>query len=324
MGIEWGLNPSNKQNKLLELRAKIKRAEDNENEQEVLILEAELRALEKGEVFSREDFISEQIIKEKNQEKLINRKHNILRNMQQIPSHRIWSHDGIAGIEDFRYSYEKTFYHLLDKLKVNDFQELVNKKSDQLHRKVKVLDLFGGAYFIGDLSKVSKITGVRLHDVDDELLQDPKNYQFDEYLRGIINSSNRNIITGNLYEGKTWKAIKEQNNTSINKGFDLIVCRPEGPFRNARRDTHSIKGVSDTGTSREEIFVSLLERTLNLLSNEEGMLFVQTPDLKTNPQIAQKFWEDYIKSKNTEGYKFIFDTNRKTPDESFVVIRNKI
>jgi hypothetical protein len=327
MKLEGNLNTEN-QSKLAELREKIRRAEANDNEDQVLLLEAELKALEKGEVFDREEYVASQIAKKKKEESLKFRKHNVLRNMQSLNSqdeyYDIWEYDGIRGLENPRLSYEHTFEFFLDKFNIESFQGLVDNRSKELNKKLKILDLFGGAYFIDDFKNVSQITGVRLSNPDEEFLSIVEgDYNSEQYLRSLVENDKRNLIIGNLYSTKTWREIEKDNTSRGGGGFDLVVCRPEGPFVNAINKDISIKGVSDTGFSREEIFVSLLERALNLLSNDGGMLFTQTPDLETKQGVVKKFWEDYVKRKSLEGYEFIFDTDNNMPNKSFVVIKNK-
>lgn len=324
MAIE-SISNNNKQNKISELRAAITRAEERGNEEKVLLLEAQLRAAEKGEKFDMDEFIV------KSNSKKERPKHHVLKDMQGLTdelSNTIpedyWTWDGIQ--RENLYSYENTFENFLYRLGVKTFQELVDKKAIDLHKEVKVLDLFGGAYFLDDLKNVSKIVGVRLKNIDESVTEFTKQYLKDSTdlikLKEIIHNPKRFIIEGDLYKTKTWAEIKKNEVQRDGSGFDVMVCRPEGPFGNSRLP--NIKHIKDEGTAKEEIFVSLLEKAMNMLSTEKGILFVQGPDLNTDDKILDTFWKNYVLKKQKEGYEFIFEKNNLTNySKDFLVIRNK-
>jgi len=235
-------------------------------------------------------------------------------------------------------SYEYTFQSILSQIGVEDFQELAELRASQLKREIQVLDLFGGAYFLSDLQHVSKIVGVRLGNIDRELVVKEKlkaeipqilrslfgvtekeTQDRSEILDDLVNNKKRLIIEGSLYQGKIWNKLFAENK---NIGFDIIVCRPEGPF--GHTDEKNIKDVPDNGLSREKIFVVLLERTLRLMSEDGGLLFTQIPELKTPTKDWDEFWENYIPKKQNEGYEFLFGQGRKTPTrDAFAVRRNQ-
>jgi hypothetical protein len=324
---------NNKQNKIAVLRAAILRAEKREDHEEVVLLEAQLKALEQDKEFKEDDFLIERAKKNSGARK----KHHVLKDLQGLSSFAeaveddSWYFDGVKHRINEHFSYEKTFQKILDQLGVKSFQEFVGKKSRELKRDIKVLDLFGGAYFLVDLAHVSKIVGVRLKDIDrvlyqkfefmlDELEELPQPLR-EEY--NLLVNPKRVVVEGDLYEGATWRKLREQ---SLHTGaaFDLIVCRPEGPFGEAHLSPN-VNKVVDGGLAKEEIFVSLLNRTLELLSTEGGMLFTQIPKLKANPEIFRIFWEKYVKQKQAQGYSFLFSNNRPSQtDTIFGVRRNKI
>lgn len=285
--------------KIIKLRERISQAEINDDNDEVTLLEAELRATERGEEFDRESFI-EQKAKSRRRPK-----HKVLRDMQGLSGavkDEEWSYDGIHLEKE--KSYEETFNQLLSQFGAENFSDFVEQKAIKLGRSIRVLDLFGGAYFLEDLDNVSKIVGVRIKNMDNAFLEQ-KYGQVKNRFSYLVNNPKRKIIEGDLYKGKTWRSIRDDNSSnSGGEGFDLIVCRPEGPFRNT--NLQNIESISDDGVAREEIFVSLLERSLEILSGEDGTLFTQTPNLITDDSISSVFWSSYISKKEEEGYKFIF------------------
>ncbi|MFA6353556.1 MAG: hypothetical protein WCW93_01335 [Candidatus Paceibacterota bacterium] len=317
------------------LRAALLKAEAKGDEEAVLALEAELRALEKGEVFNREQFLLERAEVEKSKQPITkNNKHNILKEMQDLSkSDKIeadsWTYDGIHEYDPGKYSkdksYENTFRGILDKMHCVSFTELVKNKSLELGRKIEVMDLFGGAYFLSDLENVSRIIGVRTRNIDEILLQDLKeskllnlekilpeefkglDIRINDYIKKVselMNDKKRLIIEGNLYKGKTWKKLTKYSKLGENHGFDLIVCRPQGVF-NGISSAKNITNIDNKEFHKEEIFLSLLERTLKLLSPDGGVFFTQLPNFDTKDDILNNFMYEYIKKKEKEGYEFL-------------------
>ncbi len=235
--------------------------------------------------------------------------------MQGIPNYDgRWTWEGFAGVYDPERSYEYTFRAILSQIGAESFQELANQRALELDRNIKVLDLFGGAYFLSNLKSISRIVGVRLTNIDDNIRDQ---HRGDGDLLEIIDSPKRFILEGNLYKKDTWKKLTTEGEGS----FDLIICRPEGPFQNT--GFKNIEDIEDGGLQREKIFISLLERTLNLLSLEGGMLFSQIPTLNTNRDITEKFWSEFILKKKKDGYEFFFGKGRSKPLGTFAAKRNE-
>ena len=323
--------PKSKEAQIAELRAAISRAEKSEDEERVLLLEAQLRTLEKGEEFSQEKFSEERKKALKEEEKKIkikNRKSRVLRDMQSIPimPKDSWLWDGIEGGSGAPYEY--TFSHVLNYFGFESFQQMVDQKAFDLHRELQVMDLFGGAYFLEDLENVSKIIGVRLRNVDKDLLK--KEYtSFSFYppsavkqkLQKLITDERRTILEGNLYKNATWEKIAQE---AGDEGFDLIVCRPEGPFGHSQFPEEDIRGVKAPGSVKGEIFVYFLERVLKLLSIQGGILFTQIPVIGIDKADMNSFWEGYITRKQQEGFEFVFGPEGiKNSQRVLVVTRNR-
>jgi hypothetical protein len=137
-----------------------------------------------------------------------------------------------------------------------------------------------------------------------------------EKMRRITESPKRFLLEGNLYESKAWRELETDK-------FDVIVCRPEGPFGNS--DSKNVKDVPDGNFGKEKIFISLLNKSLGLLSEDGGILFTQIPFLNTDQETYDNFWKDYIKRKEQKGYKFFFGIGRSVPTrEYFAVQRLKV
>src|SRR3989344_6008503 len=308
-----------KDRKIKELRQAIARAEEQEDEEAVLILEAELRAVEQGQTFDKRSFLASRSTAK------VKTKRGVLRDMKEgSPSveNDQWFIDGILH-EGIISTYEKTFRNFLDQLGVKTFSELARRKSIELGRGIRVVDLFGGAYFLTDLDNVFKIVGVRLKNTDQAFLNNYLGAQrkvepgTDERkiidgmlkkLRILTGNKKRKIIEGDLLSGRTWRTIKSEFSDERNPGADLVICRPAALFWIPSKGRNAMvqREEQEKGTVREEVFITLFERALKLLSQENGLLFTEIPELRTNSETEAKFWEKYVTQKREEGYKFSF------------------
>lgn len=321
---------NDKKNRISELRTAIKRAEKRNDNDEVIILEAELKAIEQDQKFNKDEFLLA-MARDRSRSK-----RHVLRDMHDlagfIPRSDKWNWDGMTQME-YIYSYERTFEPILSQLGIKNFQELANKKALELKKNIQVLDLFGGAYFLSDLRHVSRIIGVRLKNID-ELLLDNMESDFKEnksesvfektqiILSNLINNPKRIIIEGDLYKRKTWTKLKKDNAEHGGDGFDVVICRPEGPFRNS--NVPNIENVKDEGIAREEIFAALLQRGLDILSKDGGILFTQIPNLRTNNEILNIFWKRYVLEKQKEGYEFFFGAGESTPKAGVFAVKKNL
>jgi hypothetical protein len=186
------------------------------------------------------------------------------------------------------------------------------------------LDLFGGAYFLTDLTDVSEIIGVRLEDIDEQLIEqieksiaESGNYTDtiirDSIIRkaskvmSLIRDPKRKVILGNLYDSKTWKILDAEKK----EGFHLIVCRPQGPFTDKL-------GVYDPHQNIAKIFSALLQRSMKLLA-PNGIAFIQFPYIQTYRKELNDFWKNFV-DKNKD-FEFTFDSNDHTLASSCAIKR---
>jgi len=190
---------------------------------------------------------------------------------------------GWWGFDSFKYqegegerrSYNDHFWEELQIIfKVNSFEELVKKISKERGRPINVLDLFGGAYFLNDLSHVENLIGFRKEDIEEDLLKDQNNT---DRLNALKSSDKHLVVTGDLFDLSDWRRLP----ASIN--YDLIVCRPEGPFRN--RIVNPREGAELNFKPRFEddtkssAFLMLLKKALKRLE-KGGVLVLQLPALE--------------------------------------------
>jgi hypothetical protein len=247
-----------------------------------------------------------------------------MQKLKGIGEEDIWAYDGMHATDN----YDVEFAPLVRSLGYRNINELVGVRAAELDRSLNILDLFGGAYFLENLDQVSKIIGVRLKNIDaslntKEALQAWRSLHKEQELTELIQNPKREILEGNLYESKTWRALKERMSADIS-GFDLIVCRPQGPFGHfASPKTETIVNVKEDGTNaREQIFAMLLDRVLPLLSSEEGVLLTQTPAIDTDPKLVGQFWSEYERKKNQEGFEFVFETKTPRAGDTVAVVRH--
>lgn len=234
------------------------------------------------------------------------RKTEILKQMQSLQGERpndIWNWDGLYEPWNHERSYDYAFAGLLKETGFANFDDLVERRAAELGRPLVALDLFGGAYFLKKLDHIAHMVGVRLRNMDEAYVEDGPEVE------ELATNPRREIIEGNLYTGETWRRIDERNTVFGAAGFDLITCRPQGPFGHTSVKSPGVHLVAreQDAYHQEEIFISLLNRTLALLSPEGGLLYLQTPNLGTPEELTRDFWERLVVEKKDQGYTFFFE-----------------
>lgn len=197
-----------------------------------------------------------------------------------------WATDGVENPPHTGQSYEDSFAPFLYELGANTFSDYLSERK-ALGKNTHVLDLFGGGYFLQDLDSVDSITGVRLEDIDErieqELLTDVQSLDLStrqfyqdqlSFFQTLKRFDRREVIEGNLFRFKTW----DQINTSMrNRGipaFDMIVCRPVGPFM--PRDYFDVNG--EDNRTLKITYLRLLRNAYNLLGSNDGILMSEIPE----------------------------------------------
>lgn len=170
-------------------------------------------------------------------------------------------------VDGLNSDYEEIFRDLLED---TDFPSLLSHM-----RSKNVLDLFGGGYFLGN-SSFDSMTGVRLANLDYTLLEKLKTQAIPdriikiETLEHLMNNSNRVILNTNIWDDTAWELIRTRvKNLGIN-GFDLIACRPEGPFRWYRFNTRY------SNLDKCAVYTRLFLNMTSLLG-PNGQLYTQFP-----------------------------------------------
>ncbi len=112
------------------LRLRIGKAEQRSDDQEVRLLEAEIRATEAGKLFDREEFLREE------EKKKQRSKSDVLREMQGLNGSGekdIWNYDGMYS-EHSEAGYDEAFLTLLHKLNYESIARLVHERAGELKR----------------------------------------------------------------------------------------------------------------------------------------------------------------------------------------------
>ncbi len=194
----------------------------------------------------------------------------------------LWGVDGIHDSDD-THPYEKTFAPFLGN---QTFETLIKQEKEQ-GKPTNVLDLFGGGYFIKDTSSTDNVVGFRLVDMDNWLLtqvkrvitkeQDPlkrqKLVKKERYYTSLNEDKKREVVEANIYDGKSWKKLRECMGRRQIMSFNLIVCRPKGAFE--ERNTTVSRYSKD---SHKTVFVQMLKNAYDLLASG-GMLFSEIPEM---------------------------------------------
>jgi hypothetical protein len=197
----------------------------------------------------------------------------------RLPPDANWTLDGMKTLLPGN-TYEKTFETLLhDKSLTNILEQRPNTQRN-------ILDLYSAGY-IDIYDTARQVVAVRLTNIDHHIETTQFDYRFHEHtkatMRRILHAENRTVLEGNLLTSCTWRAIEKIMDNLTIPSFDLILCRPSGPF-----ETSFLRRPNDHYFSKPKpylpIYLSLLNRAYRLLSPHNGILLTQIPEI---PQIKE-------------------------------------
>lgn len=158
-----------------------------------------------------------------------------------------------------------------------------------------VLEAFGGAYCIIDLSAVENIVGIRLQQVDNVYLEQLHKQEDSSswlaakipILESLMANPKREVVEGNLYRRSAIRALDRVMERRDIDAFGLVVCRPQGAFdhRNVWPHVFDFQERSDLFGP---IFLPLLDRLYRRLSSNDGELFTQVPQVPKFEDATEK------------------------------------
>lgn len=154
--------------------------------------------------------------------------------------------------------YESSFEHILSRrLYVTSFIELIEQRSKELQKPLRVLDLMGPSASF--LEKISLCLGFGFG-LNVTLIKDEGSEPEDSFSRSRVET-----VYGDIFVGATWEKIRKK---AGKEPFDLIVCRPSGAFTTTQAAFDMLLGLQ------------VLPRTYGLLSSRGGILLSQTPSVR--------------------------------------------
>jgi len=156
--------------------------------------------------------------------------------------------------------YDTYFKPLLESISANSFQDLLRSRTKVLGRKQRILDLFA--------PPSSFLEYQYLYDSQHNTMEDGIAVTLMDTRRTVMlpeTSGTVDLVVGDLLRGTVWESLRGKQD----KKYDLIVCRPQSPFRDR----------SDDGL----IYFPLLKKAWDVLSEETGMMFVQLPRIYARP-----------------------------------------
>lgn len=218
--------------------------------------------------------------------------------------------DGLRSLPGEQDSYEDTFRELLSQDNAETFEQLMLLRKAE-GKSTQVLDLFGGGYFIQDLTVLDGIVAARLENIDQSLTayfreaaEGTRTPNFKtryedmvQFLSRLQNWPGRKVVTGNLYSTPTWEEISAVKNQKGIDGFDLVTCRPYGAFGAAAilQDKDFLYG---NAAHYLPEFFRLFNRAYQVTTNRDGRIFTEVPGFLTTTHEYQQFEK---KLKATEG-----------------------
>jgi hypothetical protein len=115
-----------------------------------------------------------------------------------------------------------------------------------------------------------------------------------------LDREKRSTIETDIYHPSSIRKVKNHMKVKEISSFDLIVCKPAGPFAALKRNAINLPGL-------QSLFTNLLNKYYELLSNQEGMMFLQLPvGIFKSEEV--KSW---VENNKNESLKIEFDEEKK-------------
>lgn len=206
----------------------------------------------------------------------------------------LWKYDGKYGVDSL--SYEESFKYLFNPEEgFQDFNQWAQQRRF-VGRSAHIMDLMGRGDFMEDYDSMLGIALTEFRSQEERAAQ-----------------KNKKIIVGNLYQGKIWGKIKKYLTERNFSGFDLIVCRPLGPF------VHKAGFECKFRQEYLEIYFKLLQRAYNLLSPDNGIILTELPEFKGRQELDKAFCSVWMEKLECAGVKVKFDCREQ--DRGSICIR---
>lgn len=194
-----------------------------------------------------------------------------------------WEFDGPHAYPEHWMSYNHEMREGLAKLGCKTFDELVIKLYEKLGYKPNVIDFMGGAYFLTSPENTNTLTGIRVHDKDDDFAEayQDNTSNTTTLFNKIVKTEVRQVLEADILSNEGWKIIRASNVPLA----DLLVCRPVGPF--------DIKNSVNSRYDEQEKYIgmysSLFFRMLELVNKKNGIIFTGLPDFFTDQNVEEFF-----------------------------------
>jgi hypothetical protein len=214
-----------------------------------------------------------------------------------------WDFDGVSPDPEGWTSYSYEMIDGLSEFGCKTFDQLVDRLGNYLGRNPNVIDLMGGAYFLNFPEKTNTLTGIRIHNKDEDFIEAATDTSRVEtkLIDKITKAQNRVIVEADILSSAGWKKIKEQNLEPA----DLLVCRPVGPFDNKRASVSRF----DNPETYSGLYTSLFYRMTALVNKEDGVIFTEIPDIFEDADIKSFFDEVEVRERCKVSLFTVLDEN---------------
>jgi hypothetical protein len=154
----------------------------------------------------------------------------------------------------------------------------------------------GGAYFLkpNDYSRVDSTTGVRLGNPESAYIQKlkaiiqqiGKNGKTDtqmmrktfQWIKQLNSEKKRAVVYGSTYDKETWQDLSLSMRRRRIPSFDLVICRPEGPFFESFI-TDDVPLTDRQKLKYAAVFDKVFREVLERVNQQHGLLFFQIPEI---------------------------------------------
>ncbi|MDC0449187.1 hypothetical protein OAL67_01105 [bacterium] len=183
-----------------------------------------------------------------------------------------WTTDGYTPTRNEK-SYDSSFAEVLKSGGYRSIAQFLERRKEK-GLSTHCLDLMGSAIYPRAAGHIDSAIGVRIKNSDEYLkgqaLLNYPNSVGD--INEVFGHNNRHIVEGNVFSRRTVRSIERTMKEMGISGFDLITCRPDGPFRKHTTE----KTIAEDEDSIAAYYAVQLQRYATLL-NEGGVMLIQVP-----------------------------------------------
>ncbi len=191
------------------------------------------------------------------------------------------AYDAHARLLNAAYTYDVTFDSVLSPQ--NSIRSYVQEIFSQID-PITVLDLFGSGKFATKWKLPVNVLGLRSKDI---------RTQSEKHDIGGVSWQVHECNIFDCYQGKRRKQLKKEIEAYLSQwgveSFNLLTCRPFGPFENSSYENSQFYTLEYL-----EVYYQMFQFFYELLSNENGTMLTMLPQLNGIETFVTGFFQSLI------------------------------